>query len=242
MVQSEDAMARRLLRLAPNSMSLGSLVVGVVAIILLDSQDFLVAGLLIWLGSALDVLDGGLAGKLNIRTAFGKQLDNLADVVTFGVAPALLAHHLLLLGGVPLPMAAAAALVYSVCGALRLARFAAGSAKRPGWFEGIPIPAAAMFIVSAGFWQQWSMAWGWAPVVMLVAFLMVSPFGYPKHSTLRQVPAAAWLLPAGLLAVCGAALGWQALPFGVAVMYAASGPLLLLLGAPARRKLLHMVG
>lgn len=66
--------------------------------------------------------------------------------------------------------------------------------------------------------------------------------GYPKHSTLRQVPAAAWLLPAGLLAVCGAALGWQALPFGVAVMYAASGPLLLLLGAPARRKLLHMVG
>lgn len=242
MVHSEHAMAHRLLRLAPNSMSLGSLVVGVVAIILLDSQDFLVAGLLIWLGSALDVLDGGLAGKLNIRTAFGKQLDNLADVVTFGIAPALLAHHLLLLGGVPLPLAAAAALVWAVCGATRLARFAASAPKRPGWFEGIPIPAAALFIVSAGFWQQWTMAWGWAPVVMLVAFLMVSPFGYPKHSTLRHVPVAAWLLQAALLVVCGVTLGWQALPFSLSLMYVASGPLLLLMGATARRRLLRMVG
>ncbi|MDA0698811.1 MAG: CDP-alcohol phosphatidyltransferase family protein, partial [Chloroflexi bacterium] len=95
MVRSEHAMAHRLLRLVPNSMSLGSLVVGVMSIVLMETQDFLLAGMLIWLGSALDVLDGGLAGRLNIRTAFGKQLDNLADVVTFGIAPALLAYHLL---------------------------------------------------------------------------------------------------------------------------------------------------
>ena len=242
MVRSEHAMAHRLLRLVPNSMSLGSLVVGVMSIVLMETQDFLLAGMLIWIGSALDVLDGGLAGRLNVRTAFGKQLDNLADVVTFGIAPALLAYHLLALGGAPLPLAAAATLVWAVCGASRLARFAASAPKRPGWFEGIPIPAAALFIVSAGFWQQWNMAWGWALVLMLVAFLMVSPFGYPKHSTLRQVPAAAWLLQAVILAACGFFLGWQALPFCLALMYAASGPLLLLMGATARRRLLRMVG
>ena len=67
MVHSEHAIAHRQLRLVPHSLSLGSLVVGVMAIVLLETQAFFVAGMLIWLGSVLDVLDGVEDGRLAAR-------------------------------------------------------------------------------------------------------------------------------------------------------------------------------
>src|SRR4051812_43973183 len=79
----------------PNSITMASLLCGFLALIVaLDRSNIYPAALwLIFIASWLDIMDGGVARLLHVNSPFGKQLDSLADVVTFGVAPALLMYQ-----------------------------------------------------------------------------------------------------------------------------------------------------
>ncbi|MFM2153890.1 MAG: hypothetical protein RL199_2325, partial [Pseudomonadota bacterium] len=142
----------------PNLFTLGSIFCGVWAILQTTSHasgdiaatdDYFSASLAIILGSFLDACDGRVARLTGTQSAFGVQLDSLADVITFGVAPSILLYRWALaplgLGGFVV------ACVFASCGALRLARFNVSAARETGpsnYFTGLPIPLAAGAVVS----------------------------------------------------------------------------------------------
>lgn len=210
----------------PSTATISSLMFGVLAIMVLADGNFLLAALLITLGSILDVLDGQLATRLNAISDIGKELDSLADVITFGVAPTMLLYHMLLIVGVDQYIAAPAALVFVVAGALRLARFNTMPSDRNAYFKGMPIPMASILLISASFWQHWVINIWWTLAVVTVSYLMVSPFAYPKSKHVLALPVVAWAGVLGAALVCWLLAGWQAVPFGVLFIYAVSGPIL----------------
>ncbi len=202
---------------------------GVVAIIVLPDGNFLLAATLIILGSILDVLDGQLAARLDAISDIGKELDSLADVVTFGVAPTILIYHLLLMVGVEQIIAILISLIFVLAGAFRLARFNTIPSNRGAYFQGMPIPMASALLISASFWQHWVVNVWWTVAVVIISYLMISPFPYPKSKHVLDLPLSGW---AGVLLVTilgGFVAGWQAVPFGLLLLYAASGPLFTLM-------------
>ncbi len=120
------------------------------------SRHYYEYAILLIFGSCLfDLLDGRLARLGGQESPFGQQFDSLADIISFGMAPAMLLSRAVLF---PLPgnVGWAIALIYLVCGAMRLARFncLAALPKKPGAstdFRGLPIPMAAGFIASLTF-------------------------------------------------------------------------------------------
>jgi len=134
-------------RLIPNALTLLALCAGMTAIrlALLDRWQFAIAAVVV--AMILDALDGRIARLMGATSEFGAQLDSLADVINFGVAPALLVYIWALSGTGGLGWALV--LVFVMCCALRLARFnaALGAADPPPWasrfFTGVPAPAAA---------------------------------------------------------------------------------------------------
>lgn len=148
---------RKSLFILPNLFTLSSVLCGFYAILLCapdaTNEDFGRASLLIVFGMFFDTIDGRVARLTRTQSAIGLQLDSLADVISFGVAPAILVFRTSLntLGTVGLLIAFA----YVACGALRLARFnvvstaESGAPKKPGkYILGLPIPAAAGILVS----------------------------------------------------------------------------------------------
>src|SRR5215203_5965282 len=114
-----------------------------------DNRIYL-AIVLILASCIFDVLDGRLARLGGAESPFGREFDSLADVVSFGVAPALMVHRIVLHQFTTMGWIIASA--YLICGALRLARFnciaAAGGGAATKDFTGFPIPAAAGLIAS----------------------------------------------------------------------------------------------
>lgn len=226
LAEKELILPRQLTLVLPSTATISSLMFGVLAIMVLADGNFLLAALLITLGSILDVLDGQLAARLNAISAIGKELDSLADVVTFGVAPTMLIYHMLLIVGVDQIIAAPAALMFVVAGALRLARFNTMPSDRSAYFKGMPIPMASILLISASFWQHWVINVWWTLAVVTVSYLMVSPFAYPKSKHVLALPPLAWAAVLAAALVFWLVAGWQAIPFGVLFIYALSGPVL----------------
>jgi CDP-diacylglycerol--serine O-phosphatidyltransferase len=186
--------------------------------------------------AVFDGLDGRLARLVKGTSKFGAELDSLSDFVCFGVAPSILIYRWTLsdLGGVGWILV----LAFSVCCALRLARFntALDSANQPTWmanfFAGVPAPAAGglvllpiilSFQVAEFFFHLPLVS---AAVVAAVAFLMVSKV--PTYSFKRIRVRREYILPVlivvGLLAAVLWSYPWLTLT-GVAVLYVASIPL-----------------
>jgi CDP-diacylglycerol--serine O-phosphatidyltransferase len=133
---------QRGLHLLPHLFTTANLFFGFFAIVQATAGRFDQAALGIVLSGIADVLDGRVARLTRSTSRFGVEYDSLADVVSFGVAPALLAFHagnLHVLGRTGWVMA----FVFTVGAALRLARFNVEPARLPGRFEGLPSPAAA---------------------------------------------------------------------------------------------------
>jgi CDP-diacylglycerol--serine O-phosphatidyltransferase len=141
----------------PNLVTLSSVFCGLYAIVIAshatEAADFHRAALLVVFAMFFDMLDGRVARLTRTQSAFGLQLDSLADVVSFGVAPALLVYELCLstLGVTGL----IGAFVFLGCGAIRLARFnvlataSDGTPAKPSkYMVGLPIPGAAGILVS----------------------------------------------------------------------------------------------
>ena len=227
-------MPRQLTRVIPSIATLTSLACGVVAIMVLPDGNFLLAALLIMIGSVLDVLDGQLAVRLNAVSDIGKELDSLADVITFGVAPTMLIYHLLLIVGVDRPVAILSSLAFVMAGALRLARFNTIPSDRNAFFTGMPIPMGSALLITASFWQHWVINIWWTMAVITVSYLMVSNFPYPKSKHVLALPAKAWIALGGFVLLCWLIAGWQAVPFAVFLLYAFVGPVIWFYRSPWR--------
>lgn len=210
----------------PCTATLTSLMLGVLAVMVLQQDHFALAAILIFTGSILDTLDGSLAARLGATSEIGKQLDSLADMVTFGVAPTILIYNLLLRVGVDLPFAILTSLVFVVAGAYRLARYNTLPSDRSAYFKGLPIPAASILLISGSFWQHWVVQLWWTVVVVLVSYLMVSVYPYPKLKHIVSFPPVVVAGATLLSFTCWITAGWEAVPFGCFLMYALSGPFL----------------
>jgi CDP-diacylglycerol--serine O-phosphatidyltransferase len=149
-----------------------------------------------------DGLDGRIARLTNTASPFGRELDSLADVITFGVAPAVLAYVWGMRGvgdiaGTQLiqplrEFAWVVTFLYVICGAARLARFNIDTVKPASdrrFFVGMPIPAAAGFVAAVvHFYKQplttWQFSAAWLGVVGILSFLMVSRMRYYSFKTI----------------------------------------------------------
>jgi len=131
----------------PSLLTLGNLLGGFYAIICVYNGEYVHAAVAILVAGVLDALDGAVARLTGAATEFGVQLDSLADLVSFGVAPGVLAYAWAL---VPFHrLGWLACFLFASCGALRLARFNIQVRKvDKRYFVGLPIPAAAAFIAS----------------------------------------------------------------------------------------------
>lgn len=186
---------RRLRRgayLLPSLFTIGNILLGFYAVVLGMRGRFEAAALLIFAAGILDNLDGKIARLTGTESDFGREFDSLADVLTFGAAPAWLAYHWGLRdygrAGWLVP------LFFVVCCATRLARFnVQATVTDYRWFVGLPAPAAAGGIASFLFfapdkdWRVWSQGALFAALIA-VGILMVSTFRYPsfKQLDLRQ--------------------------------------------------------
>jgi CDP-diacylglycerol--serine O-phosphatidyltransferase len=150
----------------------------------------------------LDGLDGRIARMTNTTSEFGREIDSLADIISFGIAPAVLAFAWgvqfvdpaldAVLRGQLLSAGYFIAFLFLLCGAARLARFNVQKnpvPKNPGppdrkYFVGLPIPAAAAMVASAVYAAEsqpvrsWIFAAGWLALLALLSFLMVSTWRY----------------------------------------------------------------
>ncbi len=184
--------ARRRAYLLPSVFTVANMLLGFYAVVLGLHGRFETAALLIFAAAILDSLDGRIARMTGTESDFGREYDSLADLVTFGMAPALLAY---LWGLEELGRAGwLAPLFFLVCAATRLARFNVQTRmvdKR--YFVGLPSPAAAgalasiLFVVPDRDWKPWFnlLLMG---VLLALAMLMVSTFRYPscKQVDLRR--------------------------------------------------------
>jgi CDP-diacylglycerol--serine O-phosphatidyltransferase len=182
---------RQVVVVMPSAFTLGNLFFGFWAIVMAFNGNFRWAGWFIVFAGILDMLDGRVARLSGTGTRFGAELDSLVDVISFGVAPALLMYFLDFSNAGR--FAWILCYIYVVAVALRLARFNVLSAGKPpsAWFTGLPSPAAGMTLAvyypfSQTNWYGASLAYldlqhqGLVVLMLLLAVLMVSNVKYPK--------------------------------------------------------------
>ena len=134
---------RRPIRLfIPNTITLSNLAIGCIATMEAWNSHFALAGMYILIAAALDFLDGFAARMLKAYSEIGKQLDSLADLVSFGVAPAAIAAGLLSSGGLKGVITFIFPLLIPVFSAIRLAKFNT-EISSVSHFTGMPVPADA---------------------------------------------------------------------------------------------------
>ncbi len=174
---------RRGIYLLPNLFTTAALFAGFYAITAAVNGKFETAAVAIFVAMLLDGVDGRVARLTKTQSAFGAEYDSLSDMVSFGLAPALVIyiwtlHELGKLGWL-------AAFIYTASGALRLARFntQVGIADKK-YFQGLPSPSAAA-IVAGSVWfggdyglSGDTLAWAAAILTTLAGLLMVSNFRY----------------------------------------------------------------
>ena len=182
---------RRVVVVMPSAFTLGNLFFGFWSIVSAFNGNFRWAGWFIVFAAILDMLDGRVARLSKTNSRFGAELDSLVDVISFGVAPALLMYFLDFASGGR--FAWVLCYIYVVAVALRLARYnvLADTKPSPGWFTGMPSPAAACTLAvyypfSQTAWYRASLAYldlqhqGLVVLILLLSVLMVSNVKYPR--------------------------------------------------------------
>jgi CDP-diacylglycerol--serine O-phosphatidyltransferase len=232
--QQERALAKNRIRrrgifLLPNLFTTGALFAGFYAIVQAMNGRFDQAAIAIFVAMVLDGLDGRVARLTKTQSAFGAEYDSLADMVSFGAAPALVVYEWALRGLGKLGWIAA--FVYVAGAALRLARFNTMldvADKR--YFQGLPSPAAAALV--AGFvWiiddyaiDPESIRWSAWVVTVFAGVTMVSNLKYYSFKTINLRRSVPFVVPLLILLVF-ALLSYQPsiVLFGGFVAYALSG-------------------
>ena len=225
--------------LLPNLFTTGGLFAGFYAIIATSQGRVVDACIAVFVAAILDGLDGRIARLTGTQSEFGVQYDSLADLVSFGMAPALVMYHwslstLKFMGPVWGKVGWAAAFLYAACAALRLARFntQVGVVDRR-WFVGLASPAAAGTMMATA-WTLADHGFGGADVrfvalgvTVVCALLMVSRLKYYSFKTLPladRVPFVAVLLALGVFVAL--AVDPPRVLLAIVGLYALSGPVL----------------
>ena len=205
-------------------------------------QSFEVACLSLFLAAVFDTFDGLVARQLGATSEFGKEYDSLADVVTFGCAPAVLVYawglHLLhnLGGGI--------AFLFLVSVSLRLARFNVMTGKTDyRYFVGLPSPAGALTLAAIIWYAPSPVTDDRFAFVMLlltaaVAFAMVSPIRYRSQKGMNLQKERSLMYIVGLALILGVASKWpREFVFVGSIAYFISGPLVRLwsIAFPSRK-------
>ncbi len=228
----QQVVVSRGIYLAPNLITTLSLLSGFYSILASTSGEFYKAALAIFLSAILDGADGRVARMLNAQSPFGEQYDSLADMLAFGVAPAILIYSFALepLGRIGL----GCAFVFTACGAFRLARFnvQVGIVDKK-YFVGLASPLAAILVAAAVMvaidHSQWARQYDtvimmlFAAWVVICGLLMVSNVKYYsfKEFDKKKVPFVALIV-----AVLVLSIAIYDIPVGIlaiGIIYALSG-------------------
>lgn len=168
----------------PNLFTSANLLFGFLAITLAYKDQFENAAWAILLASVFDLLDGRVARLTHTTTSFGVEFDSLCDLVSFGMAPSLLMYVSCLQNFGRLGLAVA--IIFTLCGALRLARFNVLASVLPkAYFQGLPIPIASATIATSVFFAKeigFVMTNSIAVVgmVLFLGLLMITTFRFPS--------------------------------------------------------------
>ncbi|HDZ10279.1 CDP-diacylglycerol--serine O-phosphatidyltransferase [Pseudohongiella sp.] len=241
--QDGKKISRKGIYLLPNLLTLGALFAGFYAIIAGMNGNFNAAGWAILIAAVLDGLDGRVARMTNTQSAFGAQFDSLADMVSFGVAPALIVFSWTLssIGNAGW----AASFIFMSCAALRLARFNVqlGTVDKR-FFMGLQSPVAAGLVtfvvwvaykygIEPGVWLSGATA----VLTAFVGLLMVSNYRYYSFKEIHfkgTVPYVVFLMAVVLLVVI--AQRPHEVLLLMCVVYAISGPVISLYRKISARK------
>jgi len=240
---------RRGIYLLPNLFTTGAMFSGFYAIIAGIGEHFATAAIAVFIAALLDSMDGRVARLTGTQSDFGVQYDSLSDLVSFGLAPALVMYTWSLsalrdYGPVWGKIGWAAAFIYAACGALRLARFntQAGVADKR-YFQGLASPAAAGLCMSFvwsmhkdGFSGQ-ELAFVTPGLVVLAGLLMVSRVRYFSFKAWPQqdrVPFL-WIISAVLIIVL-LVIDPPHVLLATFSLYVLSGPVITLWGILRRRR------
>jgi len=234
---------KRGIYILPNLLTTGSLFAGFYSLVASMNGNFGTAAVWIFASAVFDGLDGKVARMTGTTSKFGVEYDSLADLVAFGVTPALMVYAWALkpfgrLGWL-------AAFLFVACGALRLARFNVQvntvESKR---FVGLPIPAAASMVSATVLlfhhfgWPSSFKRLAIITLIYLLAFLMVSNFRYYSFKDpglIRRQPFGFLVFAIVLLIVVAAAP--VVMIFSIMLIYVVSGPAAFVLTWPRRRRL-----
>ncbi|WP_088105770.1 CDP-diacylglycerol--serine O-phosphatidyltransferase [Halalkalibacter urbisdiaboli] len=174
----------RLIKSIPNMVTLGNLYCGFLSIGFAANGQFSNAAILILIGMMLDSMDGRLARMLKADSDLGKELDSLADIVTFGVAPSFLVYYTYFFQFGLLGLAIAG--LFPLFGAYRLARFNINATKSSmNYFTGVPITAAGGILALLTLFRHNLPDIVTTVIFTAMCFLMVSKIRIPS---LKEVP------------------------------------------------------
>ncbi|MBN2870726.1 MAG: CDP-diacylglycerol--serine O-phosphatidyltransferase [Campylobacterales bacterium] len=229
--------------LLPNFFTAASIFTGFYAVSLALHHDFTAAAWFVFLALVFDGLDGRVARLTNTASHFGVEFDSLADIVAFGVAPALLMYLYVGEGYGRIGIVVSA--LFIIFGAVRLARFNVMTSRiEPSVFIGLPIPTAAIMIsLSVLLLERYPQVHEWKgmllPLGVVLAVLMVSNIRYPSF---KKINFKTFYLLRFLVAAIGVAMGVFLYPIeGMALLgagYLLYGPLRALFYL-ARRLMAH---
>lgn len=170
------------MRFLPNAITLMNLMFGTLSLYYTFNHQFHQAAIMILLAVVMDGMDGKVARRLNASGDFGKELDSLCDLVSFGAAPALLyiAVSVSSLNGNSFLnyLGVSIGIAYVLCGAFRLARF--NILNISDYFVGLPITIAGFIIAIIYLYMPNISALIIIPTIALLGFFMVSRITIPK--------------------------------------------------------------
>jgi CDP-diacylglycerol---serine O-phosphatidyltransferase len=214
----------------PNLFTSASLFCGFYSIIASFKEYFVPASVAILFSVVFDGLDGRIARLTNTTSKFGAEYDSLADVIAFGIAPALLAYSWSLsiygkLGWI-------VAFLFVLCGALRLARYNIQIGLiESNVFNGLPIPAAASVVATTVFFFDWTGAEGKFQNVFIMIFivilslLMVSSVKYYSFKDMKLLARKPFTIFFWLTVLLIVIFNWPEIMFFVIMLgYVISGP------------------
>lgn len=171
-----DHTIKKLKAQTANALTLFNLTLGGFAILFSIKGQLNLSLLLIFIAALADRFDGMVARKLNIESELGKQLDSMSDIISFGIAPALLMYQALFFEyGAP---GAFFTIFYIACGAFRLAKF--NISENNGYFTGLPITAAGILLTLSYLGFSYLPPQFYFFLIITLSFLMVGTFKLKK--------------------------------------------------------------
>lgn len=176
----------------PSLFTLINLFLGFLAILNIQAGNYNLACYFVLIAGLLDSMDGKIARAFGITTNFGMEIDSLADMVSFCLAPSVMVYHLYTYGlpGISGEIIAAAPMIF---GAIRLARFNVDSGVPSSVFAGLPTPVSALSIAALVLFTvqnrdinpEYTQPRLILPAIFCISFLMVSKIKYPKFPLLN---------------------------------------------------------